>query len=115
MSERTKWSEVPKPKSERAVSAAADEERVTAFRELVYRLRSDAGLTQAELAHRMGTTQSAIARMENGGSRPTLETLERLAGAVGQDLVVGVETDLRHDQSVVRMVEEGHAVLRIAS
>ncbi len=115
MSERTAWSEIAKPRSEQAVAAAADEQRVTAFRELVYRLRTDAGLTQAELARRMGTTQSAIARMENGGTRPTLETLERLAGAVGQDLVVGVETGLRHDQSVVRMVEEGHAVLRIAS
>jgi transcriptional regulator with XRE-family HTH domain len=115
MSERTTWSTVAKARSEQAVVAAADEERVTALRELVHRLRTDAGLTQAELARRMGTTQSAIARMENGGTRSTLETLERLAGAVGQDLVVGVETGLRHDQSVVRMVEQGHAVLRTAS
>ena len=115
MTERTKWSAMPKPTGERAAAAGADEERVTAFRELVYRLRTDAGLTQAELAGRMGTTLSAIARLENGGTRPTLETLEGLAGAVGQDLVVGVETGLRHDKSVVRMVDEGHAVLRIAS
>ncbi len=106
---------MPKPSSDQATAAAVDEERVTAFRQLVYRLRTDAGLTQVELALRMGTTQSAIARMENGGTRPTLETLERLAGAVGQDLVVGVEAGLRHDQSIVRMVDEGHAVLRIAS
>ena len=77
--------------------SAMDEERITAFRELVFRLRTDAGLTQAELAGRMGTTQSAIARIENGGTRPTLE---RLARAVGQDLVVGVEAGLRNDTSV---------------
>ena len=114
MTERAKWSAMPKLTSEQDAAVGADEERVTAFREVVYRLRTDAGLTQAELAGRMGTTQSAIARMENGGTRPTLETLERVAGAVGQDLVVGVETGLRDDKSVVRMVGEGHAVLRVA-
>ena len=56
----------------------------------MYRLRIEAGLTQADLAHRMGTTQSAIARMEGGGTCPTLETLEKLAVAVGGELVVGV-------------------------
>jgi len=68
-------------------SCSHDEARITAFRELVYRLRHDAGLTQAELASRMGTTQSAIARMEGGGTRPTLETLEKLATAAGADLM----------------------------
>jgi transcriptional regulator with XRE-family HTH domain len=63
---------------------------MTQFRELVYRLRMDAGLTQAELANRMGTAQSAIARMESGGVRPILETLEKLANALGKDLVVGI-------------------------
>lgn len=72
----TSWSELRAQRpSPAASSAAADEARITAFRELVHRLRSDAGLTQAELADRMGTTQSAIARMEGGGTRPTLETL----------------------------------------
>ena len=76
----TSWSELRAQRpSPAASSAAANEARITAFRELVHRLRSDAGLTQAELADRMGTTQSAIARMEGGGTRPTLETLEKLA------------------------------------
>jgi transcriptional regulator with XRE-family HTH domain len=76
--------------SDKAQAAYDDEERIAEFRSFVYRLRSDAGLTQAELAVRMGTTQSAIARMEGGGVRPTLETLEKLAKAIGSDLVVGV-------------------------
>jgi transcriptional regulator with XRE-family HTH domain len=115
MSERTRWTAMPQPITERATAATADESRISAFRELVYRLRTEAGLTQAELARRMGTTQSAIARMEHGGTRPTLETLERLAGAIGQDLVVGVGPSLGDDRSIALMVLAGHAVLRRAS
>ena len=115
MSERTSWIEVAKPRSERARRAYEDEARVSEFRELVYRLRTDAGLTQAELAERMGTTQSAIARMEGGGARPTLETFERLARAVGQELVVGVGSELSQNRSIAKLVRDGHAVVRRAS
>ncbi len=54
--------------------------------ELVYTLRTRAGLTQTELARRMGTTQSSIARIESGGSLPTLDMLARLAHATGSPL-----------------------------
>lgn len=49
--------------------------------ELVYNVRTRAGLTQTELARRMGTTQSSIARIESGGSLPTIDMLARLARA----------------------------------
>jgi transcriptional regulator with XRE-family HTH domain len=49
--------------------------------ELVYTVRVRAGLTQVELAQRMGTTQSSIARIESGGSLPTINMLARLARA----------------------------------
>ena len=45
--------------------------------------RRRAGLGQAELAERAGTSQSAIARLERGHSSPTLATLERLVAAAG--------------------------------
>jgi len=47
--------------------------------------RSAAGLTQAEVASRIGTTQSAIARLESGagGRQPSLATLRKYAQAVG--------------------------------
>ena len=54
--------------------------------ELACTLRTRAGLTQTELARRMGTTQSSIARIESGGSLPTLDMLARLAHATGSTL-----------------------------
>jgi len=50
--------------------------------------RADAGLTQAETASLMGTTQSAIARLESGNGRytPSLSTLRRYAHALGYRL-----------------------------
>ena len=53
---------------------------------LAYTLRTRAGLTQTELARRMGTTQSSIARIESGGSLLTLDVLARLAHATGTPL-----------------------------
>ena len=115
MSKRTSWSAMPRPDSDAARVAVDDEARITEFRELVHTLRTEAGLTQAELARRMGTTQSAIARMEGGGARPSLDTLERLAVAVGKDLVVGVGFSLSENRSIAKLVREGHAVVRTAS
>lgn len=114
MPERTSWTDIKKSRSGAAQRAYEDEGRTSGFRELVYRLRTEASLTQAELAARMGTTQSAIARMEGGGTRPTLDTLEKLAGAVGQELVVGVGEHLSENRSIAKLVREGHAVVRKA-
>lgn len=115
MTARTRWSVMRRPDTDVGRAAAGDEARITAFRELVFTLRTEAGLTQAELARRMGTTQSAIARMEGGGARPSLDTLGRLAGAVGKELVVGVGTSLSRNRSMAKLVREGHAVVRAAS
>jgi transcriptional regulator with XRE-family HTH domain len=47
--------------------------------------RTAAGITQAEIAQRIGTTQSAIARLESGGGKhsPSLATLQKYAHALG--------------------------------
>ena len=49
---------------------------------LIY-ARVDAGLTQTELAKRLGTHQSAIARMEAGRVKPSFDILMRYAAALG--------------------------------
>jgi len=51
-------------------------------------LRTAAGLSQRELAERVGTTQSAIARLERGGRPPRIDTLLNIADALECDLVV---------------------------
>ncbi len=48
--------------------------------------RARAGLTQQEVAHRMGTTQSAVARLESGRPLPSLRSLMRYAAATGSRL-----------------------------
>lgn len=62
------------------------EEEFALFDELL-RARKEAGLTQAEVAERMATKPSVVARLEAGGGRqkhsPSLATLQRYADAVG--------------------------------
>jgi ribosome-binding protein aMBF1 (putative translation factor) len=53
--------------------------------------RSAADLSQDEIAQRMKTTQSAIARLEAGGHRASLATLRRYASATGHRLRITLE------------------------
>jgi ribosome-binding protein aMBF1 (putative translation factor) len=50
--------------------------------------RSKAGMTQADVAKKMRTTQSVVARIESGKNPPNLKTLERYAEAVGRRIEV---------------------------
>ena len=53
--------------------------------------RSRAGLTQGEVAERMGTSQSVVARLESGRRAPSMRTVQRYAKAVGARAVVHLE------------------------
>jgi transcriptional regulator with XRE-family HTH domain len=55
---------------------------------LVREIRRSAGLTQAELAAKVGTTQAAISKIETGRVLPGLELLERVARAVGRPITI---------------------------
>lgn len=53
--------------------------------------RTRAKLSQAQLAKRMGTSQSTIARLESGAAKPSFSTLERFAEATGMRMRVVFE------------------------
>mgnify|MGYP001202628169 FL=1 len=52
--------------------------------------RLEKGITQKELAQKVGTKQSAIARFEAGNVNPSLDFLERVAGVMGYKVRVGL-------------------------
>lgn len=54
-------------------------------------LRLENGWTQAELARRAGTKQANISMVENGMGNPTIRFLEKVAQALGANLVVRLE------------------------
>jgi DNA-binding XRE family transcriptional regulator len=54
------------------------------------RLRKMQGLSQSEVARRAGLNQPAIARLESGALKPTLDTIQRIAHALGRDLEINL-------------------------
>jgi DNA-binding XRE family transcriptional regulator len=54
----------------------------------IIRLRMELDISQEELARRVGTSPSAIARLESGRHRPSVETLRRIAAAFDRALVI---------------------------
>jgi ribosome-binding protein aMBF1 (putative translation factor) len=70
------------------------QERLAPYEQLariVIRRRMDLKLTQEELAERMGTSHSAISRIESGQHSTSVQTLQRLAAALEMRFVVGFE------------------------
>jgi len=69
-------------------------ERLAPYEQLariVIRRRLDLGLTQEQLAERMGTSHSAISRIESGQHSTSVQTLQRLADALEMRFVMGFE------------------------
>jgi ribosome-binding protein aMBF1 (putative translation factor) len=66
-------------------TARMAEDRTRLVRELAEQ-RQAAGLSQTEIAARMGTSQSAVARLESGTADVRASTLERYAAAVGRQI-----------------------------
>ena len=75
-------------KTRAAYDTLADEFAIA--RELIA-ARARAGLSQSEVAQRMGTTQSVVARLESGKRPPSMRTVERFAQAVGGHAVLRIE------------------------
>jgi transcriptional regulator with XRE-family HTH domain len=75
--------------------------------------RRSAGLTQADLAHRLGISQAAVAKLERPGANPTIATLGDALRSVGQRLVL--TTEPLHQGIDEDIVELGGQSIRIAS
>jgi transcriptional regulator with XRE-family HTH domain len=85
-----KW--MKEPKYRKAYKALEEE---FALASAVIDARNRAGLTQQELARKMGTTQPVVARLESGRGRPSMRTLERVAEATGSRLLIGFRPEPR--------------------
>lgn len=89
MANYSRWEDVKKKRPEPSAEARAVVEQDLAMGQLIYDLRTEAGLSQRELAERMGTTQSVISRLEEGGgARNRIDTLARVATALDRHLIV---------------------------
>jgi transcriptional regulator with XRE-family HTH domain len=89
MANYSRWDDVKKKRSEPDADSRAGVEQDLALGQLIYDLRTAAGLSQRELAERMATTQSVISRFEEGGgARTRIDTLARVATALDRHLIV---------------------------
>ena len=89
MANYSRWDDIKKQRPAPSNETRASIEQDFALGELIYELRTQAELSQRELAERMGTTQSVISRLEEGGgARNRLDTLARVATALDRHLVV---------------------------
>jgi ribosome-binding protein aMBF1 (putative translation factor) len=93
MGRRDQWDELRRQRLASPAASAGYDRARRAFElgEQVRALREAHGISQAELARRMGTTQPAIARLEAGRIAPRLETLDRVASALDVTLVVAFQ------------------------
>ena len=88
------WKEVKKEllKDPETASAYAELEEEFAFIASMIRARREKGLSQEDLALRVGTSQGNISRLESGRHNPSLRFLRRVASALDQELKVSFQT-----------------------
>ena len=89
MANYSRWTDAKHKRPAPSLETRAGIDQDLALGQLIYDLRTDAGLSQRELAARMGTTQSVVSRLEEGGgARNRIDTLARVATALNRHLVV---------------------------
>src|SRR3989304_6475500 len=69
---------------------------------LIYQIRQEKGLTQAEFARKLGTSQSAVNRIEHGHQNLSLDTLGRISDVLNKQ-IISVS-----DSAINLRVEGGH-------
>jgi ribosome-binding protein aMBF1 (putative translation factor) len=91
----TPVSEARRRRARRSAEYRAAQERLAPYEAIarfVIQRRAELGLTQEQLAERMGTSHSAISRIESGQHATSVTTLQRLADALGVRFVMGFES-----------------------
>jgi DNA-binding XRE family transcriptional regulator len=81
-------------RARRSAAFRAEQERLADYAEIAAQIilyRTRLGLTQEELARRIGTSHSAISRLESGQHRSSVETLRRVANALNLRLKITFE------------------------
>ena len=78
-------------------AASADFDRRVGLIETLVKLRKEVGLTQAQLARRMGVGQSTVSGFETEGSDPRLSTVQRYARAVEAECHVVIQVSMSCD------------------
>ena len=96
MANHSRWDDIKKKRGEPPAEVRAGVEQDLDLGQLIYDLRTEAGLSQRELAERMGTTtQSVISRLEEGGgARNRIDTLARVAIALDRHLVLSFPSEV---------------------
>ena len=95
MASHSRWEDIKSKRAEPSAETRSGIEQDLALGQLIYDLRIAAGLSQRELAERMGTTQSMISRLEEGGGvRNRIDTLARVAAALGRHLVLSFPVEM---------------------
>ena len=95
--------------------------RAVAARVIAY--RADHGLSQGELAVRLGVRQPNVARLEVAGHVPSLETLAKIAGLLGVEFTISIAPGERAPRQltksgrdhVIGSYETGRATVRLAA
>lgn len=89
MANYSRWDDIKKRNGEPSEKTRTGIGQDFDLGQLIYDLRTEAGLSQRELAERMETTQSVISRLEEGGgARNRIDTLARVATALDRHLVL---------------------------
>src|SRR6266581_194730 len=80
----------PRRKSDEFREGYDEARRAFLIGQAVRERRLALGLSQTEVAARAGMTQPALSRLEAGGAVPTIPVLERIAAALGAELIVTI-------------------------
>lgn len=92
MTERRGWDDIKAARRDSPARRRGYEKAGRAIRLAfeIRALREKKGISQRELAERVGTTQSAIARLEAGNISPSLPTLDKIAAALGAEVSLSI-------------------------